>query len=108
MYLRNEIACCGIRELHGIDYTHPGFSARAAVEAARDAGAHVFFSSAYQGRRTRKQTNGAKLAAYILRHKLGSINEIPVKINRNSGNRLAMWVWTPNRARLNAFLNRAG
>ena len=39
---------------------------------------------------------GRRLASYIKQNKFGDIVETKTVLNRNSGNKIRTWVWTPN------------
>lgn len=52
---------------------------------------------------------GKKLAAYIRRHKLGSLKESKAVLNRNSGNVIKVWIWQMDReAMLKRYKKIAG
>lgn len=105
MELQSYLDCCGLREMSGIaapagtilkqfgSYCYnDGVGVAFRYEDAKFR--HVIFSQA--GARS---TYGVKLAAFITRHKLGTVVASPTKINPNSGNPLKVWIWTVNHQR---------
>lgn len=82
-----ETTSCGIAELYNLD-TNP---AELLLEAEQDSEisscAFINFSDAIENR------NGARLAAYITKHKLGEIIQTPIKVNPSSENKIRQWTW---------------
>lgn len=82
--------CCGIKEIDGVEGSHPKEFlldiADAIMSGAEDA-AFYFFSDIGDAQ------NGKAIAAFLKRNKLGKITKTGAKRNPNSGNRLHMWVW---------------
>lgn len=104
MYVRS-LECCGILELVDIsgEIGLPGYDDRKdGVElvvgyAARSSAAHFIFSEAG---RPSEADYARLLAAYIRKHKLGTVVRSRSAVNPNSGNSLRAFLWTPNRAAL--------
>jgi hypothetical protein len=53
--------------------------------------AFYIFSDVYE---PKKPTGGQALANYIIKHKLGTIHQSNVRVNKNSGNRIRVWIWS--------------
>jgi hypothetical protein len=105
-------SCCGLREISGLSYHNtPGEAMREfALGATRlnyvRSGrvlvcSHVIFSAADGA-----NDYGDKFAAYIRRHKLGTIAISRRLTNPNSGNPLKVWVWSINKTALLAWARK--
>lgn len=87
----SEISC-GVDQLSNL--TTPEEAVRAVAlddnwDRRDDArAAFVLFSD------TARRGKGRRLAAYIKKNKLGTITATAQKINRNSGNKIQVWVWS--------------
>lgn len=98
----HDLACCGVKELNGISYdNHTPYALL--LEFCKDfinnsddpEFAHVVFTQAGA-----KARYGINLAAYITRHKLGTIVRSAVAVNPNTSNPLVAFIWTINRPAL--------
>lgn len=47
---------------------------------------------------------GDVLTRYLRKHKLGEINVSPIRVNPNSGNRIRLYTFIPNKSKLNKFV----
>lgn len=120
MYLR-EMNCCGMREMADLEFTD---NAKSAMEEfimeaipVRDhynwknnkyeklaelRFSHVVFSEAKDG----SGNYGENFAAFIRRHRLGTVVASQRRRNPNSGNLLKFWVWTLNKRGLVRWANQ--
>ena len=93
----NGTSSCGIDEISGISNwgnTPEGIVKHILTNA--DKQAHFNFSDITKEKKTRVKSTGAKLAKYIKAHRLGRISSTPPALNKNSGNTIKQWTWTPN------------
>lgn len=112
-------SCCGVADIDGLSY---GQSAETSMlEICQDlacdgdgrdldanlTGAHYLFTAVIQEGRTR-YTYGPDFKAYILKHKLGTVTQSPVRANR--GNHPDHWIraylWQPNVRSLKAWYKK--
>jgi hypothetical protein len=127
MYYNTEIECCGISELVGVQHCITPAAVRRqgtkvpadfikfvqeqAEEGSREEEygrcnddnnekpAHIFFSCIKQG----LGAGGKVLAAYIRKHRLGRVHISYPAVNQNSGNKVTMYMWTPNWEKVLSF-----
>ena len=92
--LRGTMMSCGVRELTGVSYGEPRDVIRQAFRQGYPSAAHVVFSDVV-GRRY--NASGELFAAYITENGLGTITRSPIRSNPNTYNRIAVWIWTPNK-----------
>jgi hypothetical protein len=90
---RLGLRCCGIAELAEIRTSLDARSMIASLQ--RSVQPFIIFSDVLP------YIHAQKLIAYIDAHSLGPVMSPTARINGNSGNRLKVWVWSPNRAALN-------
>ena len=90
--------CCGIYQLYSLDKKPIVNVVAVAQELERDYPMVIFHDTIKSGR-------GAKVAAYIKRHKLGSVHASTIHNNPNSGNDIQMWIWYPDWAAFREFLS---
>jgi hypothetical protein len=108
----NNMSCCGIKELSGLSGLTPDsvfkeFGKQAYTKSERDGRyennrwRHAIFSQAsvHAG----ANVYGTKFAAYIVKHKLGTVVETEELVNPNSGNYLKAWIWTVDHEAAHAF-----
>ncbi len=96
--------CCGARVLHELD-KNPKDNVSEVKERFEGGGwndadrcAFVVFSD-----RSGRGRSGPALAAFIKRHKLGTVVSTRSKKNPNSGNMITIWVWGVDAAALKRF-----
>jgi hypothetical protein len=92
--LEDLLGCCGVREIDGLSlHREPEDALKGvALSAAYDhKWRHAIFTQAGKGKRY-----GVQFAAYITKHKLGTVVASPTKVNPNSGNPLKAFIWTVN------------
>jgi hypothetical protein len=115
----HQMMCCGLRELHGLEWEAregPAYAMKEFIHAAcpkrqefkwRDGKyikqylsrlyfSHVVFSEAKDG----AGAYGEQFAAYIKKNKLGDVVASQRRVNPNSGNQVKLWVWTLNKQEL--------
>lgn len=96
MELDSTHISCGVDQLHDLGYAPQSILASFAeqvLEPWRRNGtppAFVLFSDAVT------LGNGTKLAAYLRKHKLGTVYTTQPKMNKNSGNKIQVWTWSPD------------
>lgn len=66
---------------------------------------YLIFSDA-KASRSHKITAGERLADYIMEHNLGEVTWSSWKCNPNTGNKIKMWMWSPNARRCEALLTK--
>lgn len=100
-----EVACCGIMELNGVQRIS---AMEALIDAANDYfsdthRAFIFFSviSTYSKK-------GKDLASLIKKEKLGTVIKTNKAVNKNTNNELIMYVWTVNKTNFNRFWKKHG
>lgn len=99
---------CGVQQLYGVGYNTPSAVIRTAFRGQGDPDrftAHIVFSDVFSDSEDHV-VGGQRLAEFIKERKLGTVVASPGRVNPNSGNRIKVWVWTPHRANLRAFLAR--
>lgn len=105
MEINDQLDCCGLREMSGIYYGTPqstimefadnSYQDYDLISRYENANfRHVIFSQAGS-----KATYGRKLAAFITKHRLGTVVSSLTKVNPNTGNPLKVWIWTVNHQR---------
>lgn len=98
-----NLGCCGVKEITGLAghksapdamraYCKRPFSHDTAF--APPSCAFTLFTA------PQPYKYGHVFAAFILKNKLGDVQEIGPTLNPNSGNRLQVWVWTVDRPAL--------
>lgn len=91
--------CCGLQELSGVQDSSPE---ELIMDAANKA--FIIFSDTSFNRRENERYNHASgwlFAAYIRKHKLGTLYRTSPKLNPNSENMLVCWVWAVDNRALN-------
>jgi hypothetical protein len=86
---------CGVGQIYGLWR----FDARALVRETLDWGAAMYVFSDAQD-----EGNGAVLATFIRKNKLGKLVESCWEENPNSGNMIKTWIWTPDVDELRGYL----
>ena len=94
MSFMRQLECCGIAELAQL--REDGSPKRSLLEVEPDDQGLVIFSDT-DAEDYAAYGKGLKLAALIRKLKIGPIVTIPVSKNPNTGNRVKVWVWRPNR-----------
>ena len=99
--LSDGFGCCGIREIEGIgELSAKEVMADLAEDFRYDhKWRHAVFTQA-----GKKARYGLSFAAFIKKHKLGTVVASPTKENPNSGNPLKAFVWTVNWPALRKYL----
>jgi len=115
----HQMMCCGLRELHGLEWASGSGPVHAMTEfihvacpkrqeykwrngkymmqyLSRLYFSHVVFSEARDG----NGGYGERFAAYIKKNKLGDVVASQRRVNPNSGNQVKLWVWTLNKQAL--------
>ncbi len=101
-----EVTCCGIRELDGVQGrpAHDTIVDDANEYFGDDAErAHIFFSVIGN-----YALSGRALAAYITKNRLGTVIRTKRAVNGNTGNPLIMYVWTVNKTTFKRFWKKFG
>ena len=93
--LRGTMVSCGVRELSGVSYSAPREVLCVAFRHGYPSAAHVVFSDVVGGHRS--DASGESFAAYITENGLGTVIRSPIRSNPNTYNRIAVWIWTPNK-----------
>lgn len=104
----SDMSCCGVREMNGLEDTPKETLQEMCAEICRGECDHTrwplfryaIFSDTHRSRK------GINLAAYIQRHRLGSVISTRWNVNPNSGNRLKVWTWTLNSTNLKTWWKR--
>lgn len=100
------MACCGLRELHGLSWEHSADDAMHAFRRAVGPGGgsgtgfrYVVFTQAGT-----EHVYGDDFAALIRDHKMGDVVETTgTHRNPNTNHTLKVWVWTVNHAAVKRF-----
>ena len=82
--------CCGIRSLWDIQTEDP---AEVIVEAWEEIDNEGLSAPFIMFADNTENRSGHRLARYIKKHKLGSINRTRPALNPNSDNMLVIWLW---------------
>lgn len=100
MSILEDTTCCGVDEINGLE-KKPLETLLAVCRDKYDAWsggaqhAFIIFTDTMSSRR------GVRLAEYITEHKLGVLYKTEkAKRNPNSGNRIMVWIWSPNEREL--------
>jgi hypothetical protein len=92
--------CCGILDIGGVadyddavefikDFCEDRYNEEwPAVDRSVRYHPIVFYTDAVEG------TIGNKVAKFIETHNLGTVQRSPIRTNPNTGNKIAMWVWS--------------
>jgi len=96
-----KLSCCGIAEYDGL-LNDPEENLRriCSDRFSYENGAYIVFSD------IRACTRGKSLVKLIKKHKLGTIISPRARVNPNSGNKLKMWIWSPNDRLLKKWYNK--
>lgn len=104
------LACCGMIEITNLahtDFTLKGSAAQVfkAVRASTslDRRAFMVFSVVLSGAKKGDDGAGGRLAAYIVKNRLGVCLSTPRRRNPNSGNVIKAWVWVISHRGLKAW-----
>ena len=115
----SNLRCCGVKEIAGLSFTT---SAQHAIRQFGDLTyyrqvkdcnnkilpapfenfRYVMFTQANMPGGMAKY--GDSFAAFIQKHKLGSLVETPYNLNPNSGNQVKVWLWTVDHPKVKALL----
>lgn len=101
----SDTTCCGVDEIEGLESTPFKTVLEVCYEKYDEEGwggtsnqAFILFTD------TMKSGKGTKLAAYIVKNKLGTIAApLRARRNPNSGNMIKAWIWSPNETNLKAW-----
>ena len=113
-------ACCGMRELHGLNFRNWNPVTRTSDLSPADQLVRVVSRDCFD-----RDTNpycmvlftdivskyhqqGTLLANYIYDNELGDIIETPVKTNPNTNNSIRAWIWTINKTKLRSWHRKNG
>jgi len=101
MFNSSDISC-GVVQLHSFDqHTTPEkFLFDSLDDNFGGEFAFAIFSDVLKPKR---KLSGTKFAKYIKDSGLGTVVETKIKINPNSGNKIRVWVWEVDRAKLDAW-----
>lgn len=97
--------CCGLYEVNGLQESKSGKQFIEAV--AREAnGLPAYIAFTAIARYTKK---GQAVVDYIENNKLGSVIRVAKRpiVNGNSGNKVHMWVWIPNKRKFQSIAREA-
>ena len=104
--------CCGLREITALSrHESPENAIKSLIDPRRGAFASladrpfVIFTEAVSATYPGGRRYGLQLARYIKEKKLGTVMKSGFKINPGSGNKLRMFVWTPDYTALRALRN---
>ncbi len=100
---------CGINEISSIsesDNTPEGIVKYIVRNA--DKKAHFIYSDVTMKRKKLIKSKGEELSKYIKKHKLGKITVSPPALNKNSGNTIKQWIWTPDHKELKTWYKKIG
>lgn len=106
MDIYNSKSCCGMAELSDINYGLDDFEqAFRNVYINTDNDPHcygiIIFTDAVRMSDTEK--GGEVLAEWIKKKRFGRVIKTAPAVNPNSGNKIVVWAWTPNK-KAKAFL----
>ena len=97
----NNLLCCGVREIHELcTYTACTAMKNIAFDIL-DHCAFVIFTAVVASDTT---GYGANFATYITNNGLGEVMRSPTRVNPNSLNKLAVWIWTVDHKALGAWM----
>lgn len=91
-----SLRCCGVKEFDGL-WSDPVETLREMCRerSLKTKSTHIIFTSINE--------RGESLRKYIMENKLGQVVMSDTRHNYNSGNKVTVYVFTPNRIRLNAW-----
>jgi len=99
-----DMSCCGVREIDGIQ-------GQSAPLTLLDVAEHRFEEdgvnrAAYIFTDTTDSRAGTKLAKYIKDHNLGDVIRTKARLNGNSGNRVVVWTWVVKQANFRSWFKQ--
>lgn len=97
-----DMTCCGIKELEGIQGSSPESIVNDIAEDWFSDTPRAFIVFSCQ----QKNKAGNHLATYIKRNGLGSVVRDKAKYNPNSGNPISVWLWRVNNAAIRKIVKR--
>jgi len=96
---------CGVQELRGVSVYEPSVLIRRQIAPSRlNRLAHIVFSDSTRYNRPWTNCSGSSFAQFIRDRNLGRVVRSTERRNPNSGNVIAVWIWTPNKVAVRRFL----
>lgn len=96
---------CGIGELYGLHDSDP--ERLLAVVMAQEVSSKRGFSQyVFTDNFSKPDHGGPGFANFIKKHKLGDISGGVKSINKNTGNKIAAWIWIPDRKAIAKYLSK--
>ena len=90
----NGLSCCGVREIDGLRLFGVRKSMKDIAPDILHGCAFVIFTGVVSENVSENAQYGQRFAKYIIKNRLGEVTASPRRLNPNSQNMLAVWIWT--------------